>query len=276
MTVYIMVFGGMGNQLFQILAGISYSLRERIPFKLVPIIAGTRRPFYFDKLLKSISVFIVNDRDKMLLARYPVYKDNEDLEYKLIPRIEDDFRCWGYFQSYKYFEHHLDKVMKLTRLDVQRNEIRAKYNNYEETTCLHFRLGDYKNLQEYHNVLNISYYKAAINKLVKLDDNVEKILIFGEENDKNQLQLNLYELWDEFPQIKFELIDYKIPDWEQMLIMSICKNNIIANSSFSAIAAHLNVEKRGNVLYPNRWFGPKNEDKKIQDMFRPEWIGISE
>ena len=274
MTVYIMVFGGMGNQLFQIFAGISYSLRERIPFKFVPILVGNKRPFYFDTLLKSISVFIVNDRDKMLINNLPVYRDAEDLEYREIPRSDSNFRCWGYFQSYKYFENHLDSVMKLTRIGNQREEIRSKYN-YSDFTSLHFRLGDYKNVQEYHNILNISYYKNAIKRLVKLQD-ITNVLIFGEEGDNGDLQQNLYELWEEFPMIKFEMINYKIPDWEQLLIMSTCKNNIIANSSFSAMAAHLNVEKRGSVLYPNKWFGPKNEDKNIESMFRPEWLGISE
>mgnify|MGYP001235884384 CR=1 FL=1 len=50
-----------------------------------------------------------------------------------------------------------------------------------------------------------------------------------------------------FPKFNFMPIDNKISDWEQMLMMSCCDHNIIANSTFSWWGAWLN-ENPNNVF----------------------------
>ena len=55
--------------------------------------------------------------------------------------------------------------------------------------------------------------------------------------------------------------------------MSVCKHNIIANSSFSWWGAYLN-QYKPNVYYPKVWLGPAQGDKKMDDLFPPSWTII--
>jgi hypothetical protein len=58
-----------------------------------------------------------------------------------------------------------------------------------------------------------------------------------------------------------------------MLIMSCCKDNIIANSTFSWWGAYLNNHKDKIVCYPSQWYGPK-KNVSTKDLFPEEWIVV--
>ena len=64
-------------------------------------------------------------------------------------------------------------------------------------------------------------------------------------------------------------------DWEQLLMMSCCTHNIIANSSFSWWGAYFNSNPEKIVCRPSVWFGPAMPDKdNIQDLCPEEWLII--
>jgi hypothetical protein len=54
--------------------------------------------------------------------------------------------------------------------------------------------------------------------------------------------------------------------------MSLCKHNIIANSSFSWWAAWLNVNPNKIVIAPERWFN--NKSLANQDILPDSWHKI--
>ena len=60
-------------------------------------------------------------------------------------------------------------------------------------------------------------------------------------------------------------------DWEQLLIMSVCDHNIIANSSYSWWGAYLNENKNKTVMYPEKWFGKKMQQHNLCDLFPLTW-----
>ena len=62
-------------------------------------------------------------------------------------------------------------------------------------------------------------------------------------------------------------------DVEDIWLMSMCKNNIIANSSFSWWGAWLNSNENKKVIAPSNWFGV-NTELYTGDIIPEKWIKI--
>jgi len=160
----------------------------------------------------------------------------------------------------------------------------------ENTTSLHFRIGDYINLQSYHPIMKYEYYKDSLDLLNikrcqkknverKKDEKDEKIntdlnvLYFYEQEDIDMVMNIINKLKMDFPEFTFIPVPEKLEDWQQMILMSCCKYNIIANSSFSWWAAYLNSTPGKEVFYPSMWFGTQvNND--TSDLCPLEWNKI--
>ena len=167
--IYIYLMGGLGNQLFQIFAIISYSFTHKIPFKIKatkhdrvsPLDNISKRPTYWDNFLKNLSNFTMMNN-----INVPCWPE-PNFTYNIIPYNQSDFKIWGYFQSYKYFESQYDNIIKLIDLESQKLEIREKYSKYfnKKVISMHFRIGDYIKRPGFHPILNILYYIAALKYL---------------------------------------------------------------------------------------------------------------
>ncbi len=270
-AIYMVLKGGLGNQLFQVFAAVAYFLDKKGSFKLLPVCVGNRH-FYFDTMLTGVKQYV--DKD---ISGLPVYKEPY-FTYNNISKALDKTICEGYWQSHRYFMNHMEAILRITKMDVLKKEVndeyKEKYDN--ELVTIHFRIGDYKKMQDYHRILNISYYVNALKELLDKGVDIKKVLIFGEEKDEKDLIKRIDILKRAYPNVEFEIVDYSIPDYKQMLIMSNCKYNIIANSTFSCWAGYLNNNYGRIVIYPDRWFGKKNSDKDTSDLFLDEWLCVSE
>ena len=99
----------------------------------------------------------------------------------------------GYFQSYKYFENYFNDIKKIINLDSIKENIKNKYNNIiiDNSISIHFRLGDYKNIQNFHPILNREYYDKCLQYIINNGDNDNdnvkkyKVLYFCESEDNN-------------------------------------------------------------------------------------------
>ena len=279
--IYIELMGGLGNQLFQIFCGLAYSFENKIPFKInnnkpdkvSPLDNISKRPTYWDNFLINLSKFTYNNNINL-----PVYREKTFFKYDKIPVIAQDFKLFGYYQSYKYFETQYKNIIKLIGLEERKTQIfeknKALFIGNKKPISLHFRIGDYVKNETLHPILNINYYIKSISFFKDKINNIERnnyILIFGEFKDKEKIEQNIQKINVEFPNLEILICDYNIIDYEQMLLMSLCQHNIIANSSFSWWAAYFNNNSEKIVCYPNVWNG---STKDTQDLFPINWNKI--
>ncbi len=246
---------GLGNQMFQVACAIGYSIKyghEPIfEFLKSPHEPSTKHVDHcFSKLNKGFvsDPFIIREQDSGL--------------YNEIGFFDRDVSFFGYFQSPKYFvdDMYIKQILSLQSQD--KENIRKRYIDVleKDTVSIHIRRGDYLSPEQrdYHPVLPVKYYEQSLS-LIQHDT----ILCFSDDIKWCRRQLN-------FKNIFF--IEGN-PSWEDMYLMSLCNNNIIANSTFSWWAAFLNKNKYKKVIFPTEWFGPKCK-YQTTDMFPTSWISL--
>ncbi len=160
----------------------------------------------------------------------------------------------GYFQSWKYFDHCKDEIVKL--LSPKHN-----YAKQDGVTGIHIRRGDYVGIQHCHPCLPKEYYFQAMEitkssaYMVFSDDIPYCRQMFGNRSD-----------------VFYSEGRSPVDD---LALLSVCENQIIANSSFSWWGAYLNTNPHKIVVSPNgsnyRWFGP-SLPHDLKDLIPPGWL----
>jgi hypothetical protein len=278
--IYIEIMGGLGNQLFQIFCGIAYSLENNIVFKInaskfdlvSPVDNISKRPTYWANFLSNLSSFTYQNQ-----LTIPTYIEKTQFKFDKIPYINQDFKLHGYYQSYKYFDAQFANICKMINLDNQKAEIIKKHNvllsGAKKPISLHFRIGDYVKNLAMHPVLSTSYYIKCIkylkSQILDLEDKYY-LLIFGELCDNEKISQAIESI-KACCDITMVVCDYAIPDYEQLLLMSLCCHNIIANSTFSWWGAYFNNNINKIVCYPSLWIG---SNYNVLELFPHSWIKI--
>lgn len=273
--IYCDIMGGLGNQLFQIFTTIAYAIEHKHRFSFPASISVGNRHTYWSSFLSALQSFTNSTGHKTLLVR------EKGFEYSPIVTLSKDIEITlkGYYQSDKYFKDHYKIICRMIRLKQMRHNIKEKYTipfndgSYKDVTSMHFRIGDYENIQDCHPVLTYNYYKNAIEHMT-IYTKTNNILYFCEENDISHVNNMIRGLRAEFPHIRFERACETSSDWEQMLMMSLCSHHIIANSTFSWWGAYFNPSEDKIVCYPDTWFGPKLSGNNTKDLLPAEWTKI--
>lgn len=178
-----------------------------------------------------------------------------------------------YYQSERFFENIKDTV---------REEFTLKYPLVKESMAwektisvfphsisLHIRRGDYiqdKKTNNFHGICDVKYYRQALEKWRQMSGE-EKIVLFIFSDDIEWAKENL-----KFPYQIYFVSDFKIPDYEEMYLMSLCKHNIIANSTFSWWGAWLNQNPNKIIIGPRQWL--TNKTATELNILPTTWIQI--
>ena len=176
----------------------------------------------------------------------------------------------GYWQSYKYTEpvkKELREKFQFREIDDKKIREIVQQMTINNTVSLHIRAGDYlspQNAAIFGGICTLEYYCTAIEFMVKKINNP---LFFVFSNDINWCKENI-------PLSNVVWMDEKIlsthEDWVEMYLMSCCKHNIIANSSFSWWAAWLNENSEKIVIAPKKWL----QTVENEEICPQEWIRI--
>ena len=139
----------------------------------------------------------------------------------------------GFYQSEKYFEEVKEDVRKLFTFDLKKANVKSlqvmQQILYEDNSVsLHVRRGDYLNLKHWDSigcVCQLPYYRNA---LLKIKSMVSEPVFYVFSDDIEWVKQNLdldnaiYVDWNNGRD-----------SWQDMMLMSCCRNHIICNSTFS-------------------------------------------
>jgi hypothetical protein len=177
----------------------------------------------------------------------------------------------GYWQTEKYFENILDVIRSDFTFKNEltlNNESTAEKMKNENSISMHVRRGDYVynpyNAELYGNICTLEYYNKAINIL---KGKISNPVFYVFSDDINWIKNNLF--------IENAIyIDWNegVNSYIDMQLMSCCKHNIIANSTFSWWGAWLNSNEDKIIIAPNKWF--QNPNMNTCDLLPKDWIQI--
>ena len=270
--------GGLGTQLFQIFTTIAYAIETDKEYVFENnITIGNKKQTYWDKFLKNIYYSCVCDNNDSFLKTFPIIGEKQ-FDFNELPSINSNIMLNGYFQSYKYFIKHIDKIFKIIKLENIKDKVYLKYkskyfheddndNNY---VSMHFRFGERLKLGDYYLNLPCSYYENVLKNI----SNNSHVLYFYEKESQDLVDEYITRLKLLYPNLTFISVDPEIEDWEHMLLMSLCDDNIIANSSFSYFGAVFNDYENKNVYYPSKWFGECLKHHDTKDLCFDNWTKI--
>jgi hypothetical protein len=258
--------GGLCNVMFKLSAAISLALDNKVDFVFSnefirqgdkDIVCGGFNDYriYYDNVLRNIN-FI----DK-LPSKYRIHEESNTFNYQLINYNEgENLLLDGYFQSEKYFINNKNYIINLFK---PTNEIKLsiliKKPNIQNSISIHVRRGDYLDFPNHHPQQSLDYYISAVN-LLGIDNDY---LIFSDDLD------GIKDMFDFIPNKQFVTLGKNYLD---LYAMSMCKHNIICNSTFSWWGAYLNENKDKTIIGPKNWFGQAYSHWNTYDILPDNWI----
>ena len=270
MSIKIKLSGGLGNQMFQFATGYSLAKSKNVDLYLDLSWFNRRHLHNGFELNKVFDIFsrvsILNNDFSFRSFNFKEFLNKIDITYQIfnephfnytpeITNISDHCFLKGYWQSENYFKDYFDDIKKIFSF----NKVLDKFNSkiveeiYKNNSIsLHIRRGDFllkKN--ENHQTDLKNYYSSTINEASKLYIN-PKFFVFTDDPkwvSKNFIVNDNYIVVN---------INQGANSFLDMYLMSLCKTNIIANSSFSWWGAWLNKNDDKNIFAPKNWFNDKS------------------
>jgi hypothetical protein len=268
--------GGLGNQLFQYACARTLALRlnQDLLFYYDKSLLSSSREIIIDKMfnLKLKRSSFLNLSSILFFPAISLFRNllaSKNLRFFRPSNFitEPSFLFWpnlfcvnnrniylhGYWQSYKYFIEY----SKILARDFSFNDkflFKNKTNSYLKKILLanaisiHLRRGDFltnPRASKFHGVCELSYYKKSIKYILK---KVKDPHFFIFSDDIKWAKANLI-----FGKNSFTYVENN-SDAVDFWLMSLCKHNILANSTFSWWAAWLNKNDSKIIIAPKRWF----------------------
>ena len=285
------IIGGLGNQMFQYAAARNLSLQKKEPLYLDISAYASHMPHQGFELFRIFGCdgLVIGDSDiersfgwrmhpyfrrltlhprlRFLRTEKIIHEPGVFFRNALLD-AEADVYLSGYWQSEKYFLPICDQIRSDFSFKLALNEKNQELVEEIEkcnAVSLHIRRGDYvsnKNAHKVHGVLSIAYYRAAVEHIFRFVQNPE-FFLFSDDPDWCAHNFRIA------APCHFVTHNSGAESFNDMRLMSICKHNIIANSSFSWWGAWLNPSLKKIVIAPHRWFA---NEMKASDIIPANWL----
>lgn len=279
--------GGLGNQMFQYAVGLTVAFKLGQELKLDTmgyddpryVMANTPRQYRMHAFNLSASIATPDEVKKY---KYPfglLSKLIRFIKFRVLRIYNVDYNpsffkktykyIEGYFQSEKNFLGIKDKVIKEFTLKKESETFSTEKSRIDKTksASVHIRRGDYVNdpkTNVAHGVCSKQYYDSAV---ASMRSKIEAPIFYFFSDDIEWVKKEFGEHAD-FMYVS----NPNLQEYEELMLMSLCTHNIIANSSFSWWGAYLNQNPNKIVIAPKKWV---NKTPDPHPNIAPEtWIRI--
>lgn len=274
--LYIIIQGGIGNQLFQLACAIS--MAEKYNKKLIlnrhAVIPNPHQNYdnnttidIIKKLFPTLSIC----NEKLNSHHFYKYKEEKndcflfnEKKIDTIFNIYNNIVLEGFFINYNYIPTHI-----FDQISVLPTDERLLSFDFTNIYFIHIRLGDYlKN--EMYKINLISYYNYCINQILYSKPEAKFIIC------TNQYDYILKNYIKELPaNVKYIIQHKNNTDIDTLYIMTSCDGGICSNSTLSFMGSVLQ-KKRGYIYmpYPFVNFLEGFNDSNVPIDMYPEWCNV--
>ncbi len=283
------LMGGIGNQMFQYAAAKALSIKRGIPFKVhfedpykdvvraynlavfnLEVDQATKEDLKLIRpkqgLRKKLSK-LFKVKEKAILFREKQYFVYDEQFFN----CSDGAYIYGFWQAEQYFSTISDVIREDFRFKIApsvENALFVEQINRTEAVAVHVRRGDYVSVEKtstVHGTCSMDYYREAI-ALMKTQVNNPVFYFFSD--DMNWVKQHLL---IDAPSVYVDVND-DAHNYEDLRLMTLCKHQIIANSSFSWWGAWLNTNPAKIVVAPEKWANVEGLD--TTDLIPKSWIRL--
>ena len=254
------MLGGLGNQMFEYAMGLNLARKQKAKLKInTRAYIRSNWPYSLNNF--SITATRANLLEILIIKKY-YPKQYFDESYWL---NTDNWTDWMGEKSFKEIESVIREEFTLNK--VFRKEFENKNHsvieqiNESNSVSIHIRRTDYLEKQNLCIVLKPEYYTEAINIITQ---KVKNPRYFFFSDDIEWVKSNFTH------QENSVFLSNK--DYEDLTLMSLCKHNITANSTFSWWGAWLNKNPDKIVITPSKWF--INNQNMEKSLIPKTWIKI--
>lgn len=282
--IVVKIKAGLGNQMFQYALGRRLSLNWNDELKCdlswFQNIKKSETPRTLDINKFKINLVEVTDQEKKQAKLCSISKIISQIRARVdrnyfyhfhseLLKKKDFLYLDGYFQSYKYFESIkktlLEDFVLKTGYTQEAQKIKDDIELSGESIAIHVRRGDYtSSCKDWNGLCTIEYYQQGLNEIKK---KYSKVKLFVFSDDITWAQQNL-----RFDSLMVFVSRPSLSSTEELMLMSLCKHQIIANSTYSWWGAWLNQNPQKIVIAPSRWLLAFNID--TSELLPSEWIKI--
>lgn len=269
--IIVRIWEGLGNQLFQyaFARALSLSTKQRVFLDIretgeskteygevhricelrnfrvrLPICTNVQHFYPYLNSGQTIKeVAKAFSKNEWLLYKY--HEETASGYHENLLELTGNWYLQGWFQDSRYFEKYNDLILKelSPRSKIRISAALSGLLKERNTVSVHIRRGDYVKA---HNMLSVNYYKNAMKHAGELIKDPFWI-VFSDEPEWVKKNFDFGE------NCYYVSGNEILKDYEELMVMSCCRNNIIANSTFSWWGAWLNRNPEKIIIAPDKW-----------------------
>ncbi len=170
----------------------------------------------------------------------------------------------GYYISEAYYKDDLDEIRRdfaFSAEETSSSSVMAHHIQSVEAVSIHVRRGDYLDpvYEGKFDLLGEEYYRSATARMREIYKNPH-FFIFSDDKEFIKTAFD----WMPADDRTIVTGNTGADSWRDMYLMSICRGNILANSTFSTWGALLGDPEGRHVIYPSAYIlGTDSEIKTI-------------